>query len=112
VTVPLPLVEYTEMKQDDTLPVLIIECLDNYAPHDLSACTRVRLVGKLNGVNVIDRDLPDRPVDGKVYVVWEDGETAALGDLKIEIKAYSTGGVQTFPGGDEFITVRIVEDAL
>lgn len=99
-----------KIKRGDRRPGVTITCLNGSTPIDLTVASSVRLIGKLGGSKIIDREVTGT-ADGKVVIeVWEVNDTATAGRLQMEVQVtWADGTIQTFPG-DRYLEVEIIPD--
>ncbi|MGW4484350.1 hypothetical protein ACWEOE_10980 [Amycolatopsis sp. NPDC004368] len=97
----------SRMKQHDLEPPLTLIAEDAAGVADLGGVESWRIIGKLNGVLVIDGPPdsfevdPDNPAKVTLTRAWQAGETSALGDMRVEAEAMWPGDrPQTFPAGE------------
>lgn len=99
-----------DVRRGDTLPALVATLTDGPtgAPVDLTAATRVRVLGKRGTATIVDEDQAGRSATGVVTRAWQAADTLTVGTLRFVIQVTWPGGkVQTFPGGDDELVVRI-----
>lgn len=106
----------TSMKQHDLEPDLTLVAEDAAGLTDLTLVGSWRVLATMLGAPVFVDTAPAVTVDptnharATIVHTWVAGETAAAGDLKVEVEAMWPGGrPQTFPASGA-VTVRIRPD--
>lgn len=97
------------MKQHDTDPALVLTLTDgpDGAPVNLTGAT-CRLIGRRDAVVLINASVTGSSV-GVITYQWQAADTAATGQLELEVEVTRAGRVQTYPR-EGFVTVRVVPD--
>lgn len=105
-----------QMKQHDLEPALVLVAEDAAGTADFNQVVSWRILGKLAGALVVDSAPdttvvdPSNPAKVTLTRAWQLGETAALGDMRIEAEAMWPGDrPQTFPSASYEI-VRFYAD--
>lgn len=111
-------IEQFDIKQHDLEPPLIVTCLDDNAPVDLSTALSARfLMRNLSGLKVNAMceilDQTDEDLWGKVKYVWTGSDTETVGTYNGEIEIIWPGNrPQTFPSAKsaKYFKVNIWND--
>ncbi|WP_326565060.1 hypothetical protein VSH64_24780 [Amycolatopsis rhabdoformis] len=105
-----------QMKQHDLEPALVLVAEDAAGMADFGQVGSWRILGKLAGELVVDGPPdtavvdPENPARVTLTRAWVSGETAALGEMRIEAEAMWPGDrPQTFPPAS-YGTVRFYAD--
>lgn len=95
------------IKQGDTGPPLTITCTDNGDAVDLSAADTVKVIA--DGAATFTRTVTGSNA-GVVVMPWQTTDTAALGQIQLEVEVtWQDGTIQTFPG-EGFLRVTVTND--
>lgn len=107
-----------EIKRHDTAPPLPLHLTSTdpvtkvTSDIDLSTATKVRvIIARSSGdTPIVDREVADRPADGRLLFAWEPGDTDVDGVWQAEVEiTWGDGTIQTVPGGG-YATFKIVPD--
>ena len=85
------------INQGDLLPDLVADLSGDQGPVDLTAATKIEVVGFRGGVEVLRRQVTGTS-QGVVTMPWQTGDTDVAGMLGVKWEVTWPGGkMQTFP---------------